>query len=225
MRRFRVGDRVRFETDKTGDWPRWDYSLDCGGDGGFLSGTVTDEDDLCLTVEWDKMERWEWPQPGEPDSEYGAPGYLELVEAVEEQEVKSCATCHYLDVDIDTSICGGCNHHDRWAPKPESTKTMTVEGCVETRHSVPVRSCETCAWCNVCNAQGARCQSDDFLSWEAGEKLPPKPLPEVEKMTKTMTVDEVAEMVEGILLNLANRCVKTRARAIAEALVGVKVKR
>lgn len=85
MRRFRVGDRVRFETDKTGDWPRWDYSLDCGGDGGFLSGTVTDEDDLCLTVEWNKMERWEWPQPGEPDSEYGAPGYLELVEAVEDQ--------------------------------------------------------------------------------------------------------------------------------------------
>lgn len=277
MRKFRVGDRVRFELDgEFPEWPRWNYRIDGEPSGKWKEDTVRQVDDgrnhFYLSMPYS------WPQPDHPFARYGAPGYLELVEAVEDQGSRP----QWVEADVDshqrgydagyenglrdgkimvlreqqppklveprpgfitevmlqrsweiqngahdlTCDCGACPKIGP-RPKDEPTKTVTVEGCVETRHSVPVRSCGTCAWYNVCSTQGARCQSDDFLSWEAGEKLPPKPLPEVEKTTKTVTVDQVAEMVESILMVRAYSYVdfvaKERAHAIAEALVGKTV--
>lgn len=88
MRKFKVGDRVKFEGGKDG-YPRWNYDTDWGGDGVFYVQTVIDVADtdnlFCVRKHVCNRDDWWWPQPDRPDARYGAPGYLELVEAVEER--------------------------------------------------------------------------------------------------------------------------------------------
>ena len=107
MRRFRVGDRVRWENRVDGT-PRWNFSQDRG----LLtlscvpaSGVVIATDPYDFTVRSDDGEGWAWPQPDHPQACYGAPGYLELVETVENQ--KRCAEVveqKHNEVELATSI-------------------------------------------------------------------------------------------------------------------------
>lgn len=83
-RSFKVGDTVRFEMGEDG-FPRWNHNEDRGGPGKWVTATVVEVNDLAFLVSW-RGYGWVWPQPGQPDARYGEPGYLELVEAVDNDQ-------------------------------------------------------------------------------------------------------------------------------------------
>jgi len=92
MRKFKVGDRVRWY--EVGDMPLWgsDFIQTSGGSGHWVEGKVSQSYDTTLLVDgW-----WWWPQPGHEQARYGEPGYLELVEAVKEPQF-SIRTVEGLD--------------------------------------------------------------------------------------------------------------------------------
>jgi len=81
MRKFQVGDRVRWYANIEGD-PVWNFHIASFGAGrweeGFVSRVHEDTDEFCVDGDW------EWPQPGHTKACYGEPGYLELVEVAPE---------------------------------------------------------------------------------------------------------------------------------------------
>jgi ribosomal protein L21E len=86
MRKFEVGDKVRFAVDDHG-YPVWNHDERYEDQTGIASGVVIRADEweggsVFLVVSLrrhDKTVLWQWPQPGEPDARYGEPGYLELM--------------------------------------------------------------------------------------------------------------------------------------------------
>lgn len=81
------------------------------------------------------------------------------------EEVKSCATCRWLDCGVDASICEGCSHTYRnWAPKPEPTKTMTVDEVAEMIERILVD--------RIPKRTIPRMKAAGVLSWfDGGEKI------------------------------------------------------
>lgn len=96
MRKFRVGDRVRFELNEDSPTlPRWNFGHDGGASGTFARGTVDRiyriKCNERITVVWmhdGRQSQWDWPQVGHHGARYGSAGYLELVAAVEDQGMK-----------------------------------------------------------------------------------------------------------------------------------------
>lgn len=233
MRRFRVGDRVRFETDSTGKWPRWNWMEDSGSTKNFIEGIVVEVDEVggCVTV--DGMGNcWYWPQPDEEDSNYGSPGYLELVEAVEDlQKCKKCGGAGWV-----------------WGRELDDPSEDTYQDDM-TKYS--------CDWCNRDDNEDQQHNGVELAPAITSEKqqetirklgIKKTDVDASLEPTKTMTVKEVEEMVMEILFRADRRFLrgaataddsplirgdmvekehieisKERAHAIAEALVGVKV--
>jgi hypothetical protein len=78
MRKFQVGDRVRWY--EVGGHSLWSFNwMEAIGDKGYWTeGYVTSADPNMFAVDGCQI----WPQPDHESARYGEPGYLELVEVV-----------------------------------------------------------------------------------------------------------------------------------------------
>ena len=200
MRKFRVGDRVRWENRADGD-PRWSFRIDCGRETAtciVMSGVVIEVNPYTFTVRADDDQKWLWPQPDQPNARYGAQGYLELVAAVEDTEDKDCTTCRWADGDH-------CDCHDvcsdarsQWeprkhpsAPQKAPPRRITVQELAE--------------------------KIEDMLCLRAGDLI--------EHYHLVRGPGEPAEPLKSKLRVRDHYIAKERAQAIAESLRGVEVEK
>lgn len=81
--KFKAGDRVECESEKTGATPRWNDNIDCNGSGAYIQGIVTIRRPTSLVVMFDNGTTWEWPLVGHlsyHSSQWSYPGYLRRIE-------------------------------------------------------------------------------------------------------------------------------------------------
>jgi hypothetical protein len=83
MRSFKVGDKVRWY--QRNGRPMWNVdTIRAGQEIPLGKGRWVEDRVSQISGSTFKAGGWWWPQPGDPQSCYGEPGYLELVEAAPE---------------------------------------------------------------------------------------------------------------------------------------------
>jgi len=110
MRKFRVGDRVRWGVNKDGE-PVWDgvERIHVHTDG-HVVGTV---DAVDSGAELFRADMWWWPQPSNMYARYGEPGYLELVRAVDHDEASLTGLAVQLVTEDGREIIGEVTADER----------------------------------------------------------------------------------------------------------------